>query len=99
MDKSLHDILLANRDEVLRAARDHRAHNVRVFGSVVRSTERDGSDIDLLVDFESGASLLWDHAGLTVALQDLLGVPVDVVNSQTLREEIKPDVLANATPL
>ncbi len=43
-----------------------------------RGEARPGSDVDLLVDFEPGASLL-DHVGLFQDLEELLGVGVDVV--------------------
>ena len=42
------------------------------------------SDLDLLVDFEPGASLL-DHIGLFQDLEDLLGVGVDVVARSALK--------------
>ena len=43
-----------------------------------------GSDVDLLVDFEPGASLL-DHVGLFQDLEELLGVGVDVVSRNGLK--------------
>jgi predicted nucleotidyltransferase len=55
-----------------------------VFGSVARGEVRPGSDLDLLVDFEQGASLL-DHVGLFQDLEDLLGVGVDVVARSALK--------------
>ena len=58
-------------------ARRRKAHRVAVFGSVARGEARPGSDEDLLVDFEPGASLL-DHVGLFQDLDELLGVGVDV---------------------
>jgi predicted nucleotidyltransferase len=45
---------------------------------------RPGSDLDLLVDFEPGASLI-DHVGLFQDLAELLGVEVDVVARSTLK--------------
>jgi predicted nucleotidyltransferase len=45
---------------------------------------RPGSDLDLLVDFEPGASLI-DHVGLFQDLEELLGVEVDVVARSTLK--------------
>jgi uncharacterized protein len=44
-----------------------------VFGSVAREEAHPGSDVDLLVDFEPGASLL-DHVGLFQDLEEQLGV-------------------------
>lgn len=63
----------------------HRAHDVRVFGSVVRGEDRPGSDIDLLVTFADDATL-YDQAALTEDLETLLGVHVDVVSAAGLDE-------------
>ena len=90
--------LKANRAEILRIAAEHGAHNVRVFGSVARGDSRADSDIDLLVDFEPGRSL-FDHAGLWVKLQSLLGRRVDVVTERGLRPRIRDHVLREAVQL
>jgi uncharacterized protein len=45
---------------------------------VARGEARPDSDLDLLVDFEPGTSLL-DHVGLFQNLEEFLGVGVDVV--------------------
>jgi uncharacterized protein len=76
--------LRRRREEILGVARRRRAHRVAVFGSVARGEARSGSDVDLLVDFEPGASLL-DHVGLFQDLEDLLGVGVDVVTRSALK--------------
>jgi hypothetical protein len=70
--------LRRRRGEILGVARKRKAHRVAVFGSVARGEAHPGSDVDLLVDFEPGASLL-DHVGLFQDLEELLGVGVDVV--------------------
>ena len=74
------------------------AHNVHVFGSVVRGEADEQSDIDLMVDFEPGRSLL-DHAGLWLELQDLLGVKVDVVSRRGIKARIRERVLQEAVSL
>ena len=71
---------------------------MRVFGSVARREDDDKSDIDHLVEFESGRSLL-DHAGLWLELQDLLGCKVDVVSERGIKPRIRERVLREAVPL
>jgi predicted nucleotidyltransferase len=71
---------------------------VRVFGSVARGEADEQSDLDLIVDFEPGTSLL-DHAGLWLELQELLGVKVDVVSSRGIKARIRERVLREAVPL
>jgi uncharacterized protein len=83
------------RAEILAAAARHGATNVRVFGSVARGDADAASDVDFLVDFEPGRSLL-DLAGLLVDLEDLLGHRVDVVTEPGLKARIRQRVLSEA---
>ena len=94
----LNNLLKSRREEIISIAARHGARNVRVFGSVARGEDDDKSDIDLLVEFESGRSLL-DHAGLWLELQDLLGCKVDVVSERGIKPRIRERVLREAVPL
>jgi predicted nucleotidyltransferase len=75
-----------------------RAANPRIFGSVLHGTDRDGSDLDLLVDALPGATL-FDLGGLQVELEDLLGVSVDLLTPGDLPPKLREKVLAEATPV
>ena len=92
------DLLKANRSEILQIAARHGAYNVRIFGSVARGEADSSSDIDLLVKFERGTTLL-GHAALIHELEDLLGVKVDVVSEHGLRERVRERVLGEAVAL
>ena len=83
------------RDEILSIAARNGAYNVRLFGSVVRDKATDQSDVDFLVDMQSGRSLL-DVAGLMIDLEKLLGRKVDIVTTNGLKKSIKDDVLSEA---
>jgi len=92
-------IALADRHDAVRnAAKRFHAANPRVFGSVLHGTDTDGSDLDLLVDALPGATL-FDLGGLQVELENLLGVPVDVVTPQDLPSRIREQVLTEARPV
>jgi hypothetical protein len=93
----LNDIL-KRRDEILRVAAGHGAHNLRLFGSVVRGQADEKSDLDLLVCLDQDRSLM-DHVALVQDLEDLLGCRVDVVNQEALHQAIRTRVLAEAVPL
>lgn len=80
------DALRGRRDAILAAARRRHASRVRVFGSVARGEAGLTSDVDLLVDFDTEASLL-DQVGLTQDLEALLGVHVDVISTGGLRPQ------------
>jgi uncharacterized protein len=92
------DLLHRNRDEILRIAALHGAHNVRVFGSVARGEAGNESDVDFLVELEQGRSLL-DRAALMLALQELLGRRVDVATERGLKSALRDHVLQEAVPL
>jgi len=77
---NLDQLIESRRDEILQIATRNGAYNVRVFGSVVRGEARPDSDIDFLVNLETGRSLL-DLAHLLRELQILLGCPVDVITN------------------
>ncbi len=86
------------RAQILRIATKHGASNVRVFGSVLHGETKSGSDIDFLVDFQPGRSLL-DAGGLQMDLQILLECNVDVVTEQGLHWYIRDQVLKEAEKL
>ena len=90
--------LKANRERVLEIARAHGARNVRVFGSVARGTDREGSDVDLLVDVDASVTL-FTLTGLEQALRELLGVGVDVRTPGEISHFVRERVLAEARPL
>jgi predicted nucleotidyltransferase len=80
------------REQVLRLATAHGAHRVRVFGSAARGEAGPDSDIDFLVEFESGRGLL-DLVGLIDDLRVLLGRNVDVAEPEGLHWTIRERVL------
>jgi predicted nucleotidyltransferase len=90
--------LREKRDEILAIARRHGARNVRVFGSVARGEAKPDSDVDIVVEFEPGRSLL-DQGGLIMDLQDALGCKVDVLSARGMRDRLRARVEAEAVPI
>jgi hypothetical protein len=86
------------REEILRLAERRGAHGLRVFGSVARGEANENSDLDLLVAWEPGRSLL-DHAGLVEDLQELLGMKVHVGTEKSVHWYVRERILREATPL
>ena len=91
-------LVLHRREEILRIAAQHGAHNVRVFGSVARGEAGEESDIDLLVDMEPGRSGL-EQAELILDLEALLERRVDVVTEAGLYWLLRRRILKEARPL
>lgn len=86
------------RAAVREVVRRFHTSNPRVFGSVLLGTDKDGSDLDLLVDALPGATL-FDLGGLQVELEDLLGVNVDLLTPGDLPLKFRAQVLAEARPV
>jgi len=89
------DQLADLRDAIRSAADASGARDVRVFGSVARGEERDGSDVDFLVSLDPGRTLL-DLARLELRLERLLGRRVDVVTEGELRGPVRSAALREA---
>jgi len=92
------ELLKQRREEIIRIAQEHGARNVRVFGSAARGDMDEASDVDFLVEFEPGTSLL-QHGALIAELEALLGRKVDVAPEKTLREHVRERVLREAVPV
>jgi uncharacterized protein len=90
--------LRQNREAILEIARRHGAEDVRIFGSIARGDAKGGSDVDILVRFAAGRTLL-DHAALIADLQDLLGIRVDVIDADGMRPRFRAVVEKDALPL
>jgi len=92
------EILSLHRDKVLAIAAARGASNVRVFGSAARHTDREDSDLDLLVSVRPDSSLL-DIAALQLDIQDALGIKVDLCTEDELHPRLRDRILAEARPL
>ena len=86
------------RREILDVAARHGARNVRVFGSVARGDDHEGSDVDVLIDVEPGRTLL-DVIALEQDLQQLLGRNVEVLTDGGLSPYLQQRILAEAAAL
>jgi predicted nucleotidyltransferase len=68
------------RDDIAAAVRRHGGLSVMVTGSTALGTDRPGSDLDLLVEFEPDRDIL-DLLALEEELSELLTIEVDVVSA------------------
>ncbi|NLN88489.1 MAG: nucleotidyltransferase family protein [Syntrophomonadaceae bacterium] len=86
------------REQIINISESHGAYNVRVFGSVTRGDENEQSDIDFLMDFVPGSSLI-DLISVKQSLEELLNRKVDVVTEKALHPGIRDTALKEAIPL
>jgi len=66
--------------------------NIGIFGSYVRGEQREASDVDILVEFYETPDLL-KFIELERYLEEILGVKVDLVRKQAIREELRERIL------
>lgn len=92
------DAVLAVRDALKTALTPMGATSLMVFGSVARGEEREGSDVDLLVDLDSDVGLFAMLRMRSVAEQ-ILGRPVDMVPRAGLKDDVADAVRREAISL
>ena len=95
---TLEELRSRYRTRILEIAEKRGARNVRVFGSIARGEQRADSDIDIVVDFLPGRSLL-DLTGLWLDLEEALGSKVDVVSSRGLKPRVERAIMRDAIAL
>ncbi len=72
-----------------------RAEVVGIFGSFARGEQKSDSDVDILVKFHKDATL-FDYMRLSMFLQEKLGIDVDIVPQDTIREELRERIVKEA---
>ncbi|HHT9131295.1 MAG TPA: nucleotidyltransferase family protein [Candidatus Tripitaka californicus] len=88
--------LLKQHKEELR--KRFKVKEIGIFGSFIREEQKKASDVDLLVEFEGPVSLLW-VVRVENYLTDLLGVRVDLIPKEDIRDELKEIILAETVYL
>lgn len=94
----LFEVLQQQKVGIVAIAQRYHATNIRVFGSVVHGNNHEDSDIDLLVDFLPGTTLL-DQVGLINALSTALCRKVDIVSERALNKHLRQQILQAAVLL
>ena len=84
-----------HRQAIVQIVESHNARNPRVFGSVVRGTDRNDSDLDILIDPTPDTSL-FDIGAIRRKLKSLLGIEVDVVTPNALPGSFRDRVMSEA---
>ena len=88
---SVLEILQINQDNL----RSYGVRSISLFGSVARGESGPRSDVDLLVDVDDDVSL-FGLSRLKRHLEDLLGMPVDLVTTDALRPDFRDSIMAEA---
>lgn len=86
-------IARAQRSSLIAVLRHYGVRRAGLFGSMVRGDARPDSDIDLLIEPPATMSL-FGFSELALALEDLLGRPVDLVTYASLHPRLRDSVYA-----
>ena len=84
--------------DILQIATKHGVIKVRVFGSFATGTATPSSDIDLLVNLETGRDL-FDLIALKQELETQIGRKVDVVTEKGLSPHLRETIIRQSRPL
>jgi uncharacterized protein len=80
-----------DKELIARIAKEHGVTSMSLFGSTARGEDHQSSDIDLLVDFEPGRSLI-DLVRLERELSEAFNLDFDVLTPNSLHPRIRERV-------
>ena len=87
-----------HRDQVHSIPERFGMRDPKVFGSVARGDDPEGSDLDSLVEAPSGTTL-YDLARVELELQTIFGCKVEVVTRTSLAPDVAENVEADLAPV
>jgi len=84
-------------EEIAEFCRRHGIRRLSLFGSVLRDDFGPDSDVDVLVEFNPGATPgLFGLAGMEIELSEMLGRKVDLNTAGFLSKYFRDEVIAEA---
>ena len=87
------DQILKKLEENKEKIRSFGIKRLALFGSYLKNEQKEGSDIDFLVEFEQDKKTFDNYFGLKFFLERLFNCKVDLVIKEVIKEEIKPHIL------
>lgn len=94
----LHDLEIPE-EAIADFCRRNHIRRLSLFGSILRDDFREDSDVDLLVEFETGRTPGFRFFGIQCELSEMLGRPVDLNTPYDLSQYFRDDVLREARPI
>ena len=86
-----------NKEEILKMIKgnkgkikEFRVKRIGIFGSFVRDTATEKSDIDIIVEFEEGKKNFENFINLAFFLEELLGKEIDLLTPDSISPYIRP---------
>jgi uncharacterized protein len=88
-----------NPSELERLCREYHVLRLAVFGSMLTRIDREGSDLDLLVEFDPKHGPGWDMFALEESLSKLFGHTVDLNTPGFISKYFRDEVVRSAENL
>lgn len=86
-------IILSKLEENAGKIKSFGIKEISLFGSYAKEEQKNGSDIDFLVQFDKGRGLFKDYIGLLHFLEDLFDKKIDIGEYNKIREELKDSII------
>ena len=81
------------KEKSIRILKENGVKRASIFGSFARGEEKEGSDIDFLIEFEDDEKSLIDLIKLKEELEDELGMEVDILTYMSIHPLLKSRIL------
>ncbi|MEK7728642.1 MAG: nucleotidyltransferase family protein [candidate division KSB1 bacterium] len=95
-EQPLTDVLTLLRKQKQSLFEKFGVQSLAVFGSYVKNAHTADSDIDIFVELEPGHKTFDNYMDLKFCLEDTLHKKIDLAIKESLRKEIKAEVLREA---
>jgi len=99
-DETLSGIIARLQPQLTHLREKYGVRSLEIFGSFVQNRAHKNSDVDLLVEFDQGATLtLLQFIAFERELSKLIGRKVDLVEKSTLKPALGRRIIKEAIPL
>ncbi|WP_425412053.1 nucleotidyltransferase family protein [Mesoaciditoga lauensis] len=95
--KSLEEIKKIMKDHEKILSEKFKVKSIMIFGSYARNEQKEGSDVDIIVDFSKPIGL--EFVDLKEYLEKILGMKVDLVTPRAIREKMRKSILKEAVKI
>ena len=92
-------------EEIKKTLKDHekilnekfKVKSIMIFGSYARNEQKEGSDVDIIVDFSEPIGL--EFIDLKEYIEEILGMKVDLVTPRAIRKKMRKFILKEAVKI
>ena len=82
-------------EQNMKKIKEYGVGKIGLFGSYLKNEQKEGSDIDILVEFKKGKKTFDSYMDLKFFLEDLFKCKVDLVVIGAIKPDLKPYILGS----